>query len=630
MNSINYRPDIDGLRAIAVLSVLVHHLNASILPGGFVGVDIFFVISGYLITAQVYREVCDGKFFLKEFYKRRINRIVPALFVVIIVASLTGVFLLSPSDLVRLTESAISSMFGVSNIYFWRTYGGYFSGNAAEAPLLHTWSLGVEEQFYAVWPLLIFLLVKFSRRYVFVALGALTIAAVIISQVAIGVVASASYYLLPTRVFELMIGGILAVRLADKKPESPHYSGFCLYAGLLLIFGSLLWLNKTSSFPGVNAIWPCLGAALLIWAGNSARSPSKILTSRPMVFLGLISYSLYLYHWPIVAYLNYLDIAIGPLVATAVAGLSIVMAWASWKFVEVPLRRNGALLSFGRVFAFRFVLPCLCLLSIVLSAAYTGGYPQRFDSRVVDLEKAIEARPELLRRGCHVPSAMYYTVPSEKCRLGTVKSDVDGVLIGDSFANHFTGMLDVMAKAQGLSIIDYTMDGCPPILGYEQEERKGTAYGDRCRKRNEAAYAMITASRYRRVVLAGNWPKKPEAGPLLVASIKSALSSGAQITVILSNETIEGAAACPIRNVMYGRGGSCEAPPQGAPDYFNDIRSLFPQVQIIDPNQVICTRTKCSPTLNGTLLYRDGSHLNDVGSRRIGNALLHVGVRLGG
>ncbi|MDQ0606614.1 peptidoglycan/LPS O-acetylase OafA/YrhL [Variovorax sp. W1I1] len=296
MTSKQYRPDIDGLRAIAVISVFINHLSASVLPGGFIGVDIFFVISGFLITSQIRKEICEDNFSIKQFYKRRINRIAPVLMLVLVVSLLVGVVLLSPSDLVRLGKSSIYSMIGLSNVFFWREYGSYFAGNAAEAPLLHTWSLGVEEQFYLIWPLLTLLLFKLSRRYVLAIFGILTIAAIAVSQMGVNIAASAAYYLLPTRFFELMIGGVLALLIVHVQPTTKLQSQISLVAGFVLIIGSLALIGKSSPFPGIMAIWPCAGAALLIWAGSGRFTSSRFLLSRPMVFIGLISYSLYLWH----------------------------------------------------------------------------------------------------------------------------------------------------------------------------------------------------------------------------------------------------------------------------------------------------------------------------------------------
>jgi peptidoglycan/LPS O-acetylase OafA/YrhL len=622
----SYRPDIDGLRAIAVLSVLLGHLSTSLLPGGFVGVDIFFVISGYLITSQVHKEVCNGNFSLKQFYKRRINRIVPALVPVLMATLAVGCLVLSPADLVRMMKSACLTMIGLSNLFFWHEYGNYFAGNAAEAPLLNTWSLGVEEQFYIVWPLLIILLLKLSRKYVAIALGILTICAVTVSVVGVTLVASASYYLLPTRFFELMAGGLVALIAVRSRLKSRFASRLCFIAGFLLIGGSLLWLDKSSSFPGINAIWPCLGAGLLIWSGSIQPVPS-ILTSRPMVFVGLISYSLYLWHWPVIAYLNYLNIEIGPLIGISVICGSFVLAWVSWKFVEVPMRRTGASLPFSRVVVQRFVIPVVAVFSIGVAIAYTRGFPNRFAPRVAEYERVLEARPELLRRGCHVPTALYNTPPSpEKCRLGSDKHELDGILIGDSYANHFTGMVDVMAKDEGVSIMDYTMDGCPPILGYSSS--KPSAYAEKCKKRNDAAFVMLRTNHYGRVVMAGDWPKSEEAGKLLMASIEAVLGTGAKLTLILNNESIKNAASCPLRKMMYGTSQGCEQPRQGLPQYFNEIRTRFPLINIIDPNQVICHEKTCSPLMGSTPLYRDDGHLNDIGSRLIGQALLNMDTKL--
>jgi peptidoglycan/LPS O-acetylase OafA/YrhL len=626
MYNYTYRPDIDGLRAIAVLSVLIHHLNASILPGGFIGVDVFFVISGYLITSQIYKEVNNGTFSVKQFYKRRINRIVPALLLVIAVTLSIGILMLSPADMVRVSRSAVYSILGLSNVYFWREYGNYFAGNASEAPLLHTWSLGVEEQFYIIWPLLLIGIIRLSRRYISVVLMALTVCAIVVSEFAVGYVASASYYLLPTRFFELMMGGLLSFLVISRPPSTAYQAGLGLVGGLALIVASLFWLDKSSNFPGVNAVWPCLGAALVIWAGNVHSPFSRILTNRPMVFIGLISYSLYLWHWPIIAFINYMNIPIGLIVGINVFAASIFLAWLSWKFLEIPMRRTGANLSFLRVGIQRFAIPVLALVSITVVTAYMQGFSGRFDPRVAAFELAVAAKPDVLRNGCHVPTAMYHLQPDDKCRLGVAKPDKDGILIGDSFANHFTGMVDVMAKAEGISLMDYTLDGCPPILGYDNG--KAPAYVERCRKRNVAAYAIVAASRYSRVVLGASWPKEAKAGEQLTASIDRLLKTGARVTVILSNESIERASTCPIRQVMYGNSQACDGYRRGAPEYFSEIKARFPMVHFIDPNRVICSAQKCSPTMEGILLYRDNVHLNDIGSRLIGKSLVRMGETL--
>jgi peptidoglycan/LPS O-acetylase OafA/YrhL len=624
MSQNQYRPDIDGLRAIAVLSVLLHHLTPNFFPGGFVGVDIFFVISGYLITSQVYQEASAGSFSLKHFYKRRINRIVPALVAMVTATLLAGLVLLSPSDLKVLAKSAIYTIFGLPNIFFWREYTNYFAGNAAEAPLLHTWSLGVEEQFYMVWPIGILLLLKlFGARY---RLGVLVLA--LVAMVAIseaGTRSTASYYLLPTRFFELMIGGVLAIACGRRSPGARFAATLAALAGFGLIGGSFALLSKSSSFPGLNALWPCLGAALLIWAGT-ATPLSRLLTNRPMVFLGLISYSLYLWHWPIVAYLHYANVKITFGIGLAVALSSVLLAWLSWRFIETPMRKSGTPLAFAPVFFRRFALPAVAVVAFGVAAHLAGGFPGRFDSRVAEFEGALAAQAHVLRGRCHVSIDDFYIQPNTSCRLGKDKPQFDGILIGDSFANHFSGMVDVMAKAEGLSFMDYTMNGCPPILGYSVN--KMPAYAAQCQKRNETAFAEVSRRHLPRVILAGHWPNNAEAGEKLITSVEALLKTKARLTIILNNQVIGRANRCPIQKAMYRLEKSCEVAQKELPEYFNVLRSRHPEIHFIDPNQVICHGGTCSPVVDDVLLYRDSGHLNDMGSRMIGRHLLKDGVVL--
>src|SRR5262249_7995203 len=218
-------------------------------------------------------------------------------------------FLLSPTDLTTFTTSAFLSLVGLSNIYFWRVYGNYFAQDAAEAVLLHTWTLGVEEQFYVIWPLVLLVLVRLASRHLLVILASLTIVAVGVSEYGAVYFPKAAYYLLPTRLFELLTGGVLAVFVSDRAQPRYFHSSVFAVGGYALILFALFKLNRESSFPGLNALAPCVGSALLIWAGTDGE-PSRILSNRVLVFIGLISYSLYLWHWPIIAYVNYLGIPI--------------------------------------------------------------------------------------------------------------------------------------------------------------------------------------------------------------------------------------------------------------------------------------------------------------------------------
>lgn len=620
-----YRPDIDGLRAIAVTSVVIHHVDSSLLPGGFIGVDIFFVISGFLITSQIYNEIKAGTFSVKRFYKRRINRIVPALSLMVFVCAIVGAIILSPTDLKRLALSSFLSLVGFSNFFFWREYGNYFAADSAEAILLHTWTLGVEEQFYFVWPLLLLLVYSFAARRLGLVLAVFGIVAIGISQYGTAVYSKAAYYLLPTRFFELMIGSLLAVVAAERKSVHDFWSPWYLLLGYGLVFLSLFWLNKESAFPGFNALLPCLGSAALIWAGTNGR-PTPLLANRPMVFIGLISYSLYLWHWPLIAYVNYLGIPMGFSVGLAVVGLAVILAWTSWKYVEVPFRTSGVPLLFSRVLLRRLIVPVTIFSAFAAACQYSNGFPQRFDSMVSSFEAMAALKPNESRKGCHASISEYQIDISSDCRLGVAKPEVDGILLGDSYANHFTGMVDVLAHAAGITISDYTMDGCPPVLGYESSMRE--SYVERCAWRNRHVYSLLEKRHYRYVILAADWPYDEAALEPLDDSIARIVASGARPVVVLGNQQIAKAASCPIKQLMFRPERTCSVPQSSPPSYWEKVRSRFPEVRFVDPNHVICEKGACSPVNSGILLYRDDGHLNDAGSRLVGERLRERGVTL--
>ncbi|QCI12583.1 acyltransferase [Pseudomonas putida] len=626
MRQDSYRSDIDGLRAIAVLAVFLHHLSPGWLPGGFVGVDIFFVISGYLITSQVFQELREGRFSLKGFYQRRINRIVPALLTVLLACVLVGSVLLSPVDLVRLYNNALFALLGVSNLFIWLKYGNYFAADASEAPLLHTWSLGVEEQFYLVWPLMVLLVYRFAPRYLLWLLGMGVVMAVGFSEYATGNFATAAYYLLPTRFFELMLGGWLAIWHVQHRPNVGAGQSFiCTVLGYLAIVVPLWMLNEEATFPGLNALWPCLGTLLLIQAGsNGARSP--LLASRPMVFVGLVSYSLYLWHWPLIAYLNYLEVPMSAGLAVLVMALALLLAWLSWRYVEKPFRRSGLQLSFARVFFRRFAAPVLGLAVLAGAGQALDGFPARFSPQVNALEAMTLDKPAQNRRGCHVPNALYRTEPDAACRLGAQKEALDGIMVGDSFANHFTGMVDLLARPDNISLMDYTLDSCPPILGYR--DRMPAVYADHCAVRNQRVFELIERNHYPYVVLAGNWPPDEASQGLVEASLEKAVAASGEVIVILDNPLIEKAATCPIRQLMFGLARDCAVAQRNRPQYWAQVRERFPQIHFIDPDEVICKGGNCSPMIDGKLLYLDRAHLNGVGSRFIGQALLARGYSL--
>jgi len=352
---ITYRPHIDGLRAIAVLSVIIFHLNEDWLPGGFVGVDIFFVISGYLISRLIFKELeLTGKFSYKRFYIRRIRRLFPAMFASIGLSFIAAYFLLSPQYLLDFVQSAVWAVLSVSNIYFWFSTD-YFDNSANFKPLLHTWSLGVEEQFYLLWPFALVLLYQLGkRRSLIIAIIVAGVASLVLNlllfayrgdltswfavkdfSAAVDVDASAFYWL-PFRVFEFAIGAVLIFIDWEKQKSSIRVASFLL--GLAMLVASFLYLHEELDFPSYHALIPCLAAALIIISG-SKHLFAVLLTNRLAVGIGLISYSLYLVHWPIIVFYKLTllrEAEISDFVLMFVGAL--LLATLFYKFVEQPFR----------------------------------------------------------------------------------------------------------------------------------------------------------------------------------------------------------------------------------------------------------------------------------------------------
>ncbi|MEY8252470.1 MAG: acyltransferase family protein, partial [Colwellia sp.] len=506
MDNHGYRADIDGLRAVAVLLVVIYHSGFSFIPGGYIGVDVFFVISGFLITGILSKEILSGSFTYSAFYKRRIRRLMPALFAVILVTSIVSVFILLPNDLLAYGRSVISVLLSLSNVYFWRENGGYFDGNVQEVPLLHTWSLSVEEQFYLLWPLMLMLVGKFlnTRRFI-LFLVAITVVGVFFSQWVSEITFGAAYYLLPTRAFELLIGSILALSWS-RLPVAPKIINHALsLIGISLILVSAVYLNEGSIFPGYNAIYPTIGAALLIYSGGSYGAiMNRALAVQPIVWIGVISYSLYLWHWPVAVFIRYTGVQVTETISLIIIFTSLVLAWVSYKYIELPFRKTS-LSSFKKTFKLLFLAPSAIAISMALVLIYTSGFPGRYEPLLVDMEIAVTTKPANIRAGCHSPSRNSDVTPNENCQLGEIKfAKSRALLIGDSHGNHFSGFMDEIGKDAQLSVMDYTLDECLPI--FDLYWGHNFHYSDICRSRNSITANYILKNKFDFVILAGHWP----------------------------------------------------------------------------------------------------------------------------
>ena len=440
--SLKYRPDIDGLRAIAVSGVVLYHLQSvDILPGGFLGVDVFFVISGFLITSLILPSIQDRTFSFKNFYLRRARRLLPA-FVVVAVATIAVSWLvLDPSRMLDFTNSLFFAVFGLSNMYF-MFQDPYWADSASTLPLLHTWSLGVEEQFYLVFPALLIVATKFLGKHSRVALFSLLgVLSLLLAYWVSGLNPTYAFYLFPTRAWELLVGVLLALVLDRWKVLVPKgIAALSAGLGLLLIGVSYFYLGQFITAPGLLTTVPVVGAALIIFGGLTSNPISKGLGIRPLAGLGLISYSLYLWHYPILA-LAGVTVPLGLSGEVIAVALAVVLAIVTYFLIETPFRRSKHKTPF---IAFPSV-GMVTLLAFVTGSVGTSGY----GARAGDIPW-----PEV----AHVDSEYGQVITAEN-------SEGQIILFGDSHMMRLRLSLSEKATAMGLDFMDGTESGCPFFEG---------------------------------------------------------------------------------------------------------------------------------------------------------------------
>jgi peptidoglycan/LPS O-acetylase OafA/YrhL len=447
-NTLLYRPDIDGLRAVAILSVLAFHLRPWRVPGGFVGVDVFFVISGYLISTIVFAEIASGRFSIVGFYERRVRRIFPALFVMLILVTAVISYFLLPSELVDYSKSVIAAATSTSNFYFWR-HSGYFDAPFSK-PLLHTWSLAVEEQFYILFPIFLVIARRFFPQRLKHAVVILFFASLTASVVAVSYSANAAFYMPYTRAWELLLGTVVALGFFPRIRFTPARNAASLM-GMAMIGYSALRYDSQTPFPGLAALLPCVGSALILGAGESGSTlVGKALSWRPIVFIGLISYSLYLWHWPVII-LNDLGLSVnfsewlphrGAFLHVVQKSNDImqILAWfvlatLSWRYVERPFRGYPRRIERRPLFAFSAAV----LAALLLSAGaliYQRGFPSRFPNRAVQVASFLSLGDKTLGQlgECVITEDNRVNVFEESLCMPTAPDKQTYLLLGDSHA----------------------------------------------------------------------------------------------------------------------------------------------------------------------------------------------------
>ena len=494
----HFRSDINGLRAVAVALVVLFHFGVAPVAGGFIGVDVFFVISGYLMTGIIVSRQLSGSFSFATFYLERCRRIVPPLAVLCVAVLVAGWFLLMPSEYMDLGQQVIAALTFVSNVLFWKT-GGYFQESAHDLWLLHTWSLSNEWQFYLLYPILLTVLARFVGQKM---LRWLIIVAVLLSFT-INVVGtlyspSGAFYLLPARAWEMLVGAVVYLfpfRLKD------HQQRLMAWAGLALILAAALLVSEETLWPGYLALIPVLGSGLFIAAGHQR---CALTDNRVAQYLGRTSYSVYLWHWPIVVWLGYFSLENQSLWLVIGILASVAAGHLSYRFIERGITRSGGLLQRTQP-ATRLGM----LFGIALAAMLTvvaNGVPARLsaDFRRASAELSM---PIVTNGWCFYSVETIATLPvgsrGQLCRIGAQDGQLKALLIGDSFAGHYAPFWDAIGKRLSIDVQSVASDWCFPAEGQAFTGPTSSRAYEQCLLNR--AYLKAGAHRYDLIIFAGSW-----------------------------------------------------------------------------------------------------------------------------
>lgn len=640
-----YRPEIDGLRAIAVLAVVIHHAVPAWLPGGFIGVDVFFVISGYLITQLLVAEWArHGRIDFAHFYARRARRLMPALWVMIVVVLIASACLLAPVGglMYRITDSAVASLVFAANFYFQGNTGGYFDGDADGLPLLHLWSLAVEEQYYLVFPLLLWAVsARWAQRRVavLVALGACSL---LLAEHWLQLDPRWAFFQMPARFWELAAGALIVF-----VPQRPlgRWASLLSLAGVATILASCFATTKAGHFPGLGALPAVAGSAMLLLAIHSTPGPGGAgpwLRSKPAVAIGLVSYSFYLWHWPLLALDRAITLDDSPhWWRLALCVVALVLAALSYRFVELPVRRIRGVPARRTLLVAAAASVLMILFCVGLSRSYvTSG------ELAEKVEKTRNDRPGNMER-CH------FGLPSrvEALKSADCHSRPDGdptvAVWGDSHALAWQPFAWRLAETRGAVASSLTMDSCPPVLEYTGTRADFPRYGENCARFNRLAIEELGSGRYRTVVIASRWvsffpplvdgdePPPPRAGdrPMptdrLVQSLGDALDQLSHVPeVLLMAPPSEIRHAAPLC-IASGRERDCEvtraqydAYAARARDVLRSIAAGRDNVRIVDPADFFCDEVRCPVSRDGYSLFWDDDHVSSTAARAFADIYL--------
>ena len=517
-----YRPEIDGLRAIAVLSVILYHAGIEIFKGGFVGVDIFFVISGFLITSIILKELGTGKFSISKFYERRARRILPALTTVILISIPFAIFLLPPEDLNSFAKSSISSLTFWSNFQF-SLETGYFDTPGEYKPLLHTWSLSIEEQFYIIYPIFFILLIKFKEKFLIFTISIILLLSLFFSQwsgnfnlqypfvddnILFYSQSFWSEFMMPFgRIWELALGAICCFLITSKKNylqidnEKVKLFNFLSLVGVCLIFFSFFYLSKNFPYPSFYSLIPTLGVTLLILFCQKGTFIQKILSNKILVFTGLISYSAYLFHYPIFSFIKYFYVSANNLLYILLIPIVLFISFLSWKYIEKPFRQKNTPLK-------KLIIFISFMYFIIISTSFFIFSKDGLKERVkFNLPQSIVGSFNELDSGMKCFDINYIHLEKNQkniCEIGNSNNEkIDFVIFGDSHIVSFHDLFNRLAKKYNKKGLFIGYSGCPPILDI-YTLRSDQVKKD-CNKLNKYVFEIINDKQIKNLVLISKW-----------------------------------------------------------------------------------------------------------------------------
>jgi peptidoglycan/LPS O-acetylase OafA/YrhL len=502
-NKIYYRPEIDGLRTIAVMSVLIFHAeyaykNGIFLSGGFLGVDIFFVISGYLITSIIVKSLNDGSFSFANFYERRARRILPALFTVIIASIPFAWILLSPKAIKEYANSVLYSLFFSSNFWFWLE-DSYWAEPSALKPFLHTWSLAIEEQFYIFTPFILIITWRLARKYMHIVILIILALSLLFAEYASRTHPEFSFFMLPSRMWELAAGSLLAIfELRYGRTNNIAISKYLTLLGMLFIFWSFFFFDDKTLHPSLITIIPILGTSLIVWFGGNNDPVSRLLSCRLFVGIGLISYGLYLWHYPVFAFSRIMDTDITSLDRTLWIVYSIALAVTSYYLIEKPFRNN-------RNIGLRKLIYTLsvCMVFLVVFngyIVYKDGLAERFPDKKDYLAMAERVSLKQDERICHDRAVQ------DACVFGNENAEITILNIGDSHMDTLGVSLAAQADKLGYRYIHLTHAGCLFFFDYKMTD-KGVTNGLCDEKYNQERFDLVKNTKNAIVITGGRAPK---------------------------------------------------------------------------------------------------------------------------